>query len=350
MRQMDQIDRAAAYWDEHTQKYSDGNTGLFWWEIPEVLRELNRRASGDCAVEWWDYVLRKHLCGRLPLGRCLSLGCGTGKLERDLASRNAFVKCDGYDISPGALDRAKQLSTQEGWTNIDYHIGDVNLLELPDQAYDAVWIYGAMHHFADLERVAAQISRTLTPGGILVACEYVGPARFRFPAKQKALANHCLQLLPARYRRRCPAALDAILQSDRNQRPAEKRSAWSALFGNRRANDRERTDDPHAHAVADAVGFPTPEQVEARDPSESIRSDEILPIVKQRFEIIEKRDLGGNLFQFLFSGIAQNFQDEDPTGVSLARLVLTIEEALLKAGEFESDFVLFVATPKNLVS
>lgn len=343
---MDEIARAAAYWDEHTQKYSDGNTGLFWWEIPEVLRELNRRASGDCAVEWWEHVLRRHLVGRLPVPRCLSLGCGTGKLERDLASRNAFARCDGYDISPGAVERAKELARQEGRSGIDYHLSDVNVLQLPDQAYDAVWVYGAMHHFANLEGVTEQLWRTLKPGGIFAACEYVGPARFRFPPKQKELANYCLNLLPARYRRRCPGALDAIRKSASAPRPAEKTPAWSALFGTRRRKDQDPPNTPDAHAVADAIGFPTPEEVEARDPSESIRSDEILPIVKRRFEILEKRDLGGNLFQFLFSGIAQNFQDEDPNGVLLARMVLGIEETLMKAGELESDFVLLVATPR----
>ena len=83
------------------------------------------------------------------------------------------------------------------------------------------------------------------------------------------------------------------------------------------------------------------------DPSEAIRSEEILDVVLRYFEVVEKRDLGGTLLQFLLSGIAGNFRADDPRSLRILEMLFTIEDALMEVGDLESDFVVVVARPKR---
>jgi ubiquinone/menaquinone biosynthesis C-methylase UbiE len=124
-----------------------------------------------------EYATARYFAGRRPVGRCLILGCGKGKVERALAARGFFRHCDAYDIAAGSITVAKQLATAQGLASIAYHVADVNELELSDRCYDAVFVTMALHHFANLEGVFAQIRRSLKPDGLLLCDEYVGPSR-----------------------------------------------------------------------------------------------------------------------------------------------------------------------------
>ena len=49
---------------------------------------------------------------------------------------------------------------------------------------------------------------------------------------------------------------------------------------------------------------PNEREVYRVDPSESIRSDEIMGLIDERFEIVYRADFGGTLLQFVLSDIA----------------------------------------------
>ncbi len=189
--------------------------GLYWLELPAVQRRLNRKVSGQPDVDWVRYTLEYHFAGRLPLDRCLSLGCGEGGLERQLAGLGAFVACDASDIADGAIAGAQALAGQAGYDHIHYVVQDVNQVELPVGYYDAVWGAGAVHHFERLEHVFEQIAAALKPGGLFILNEYVGPNRFQFPPRQRQVIRACHNLLPPDYRRFSAATLnrDLTLQS-----------------------------------------------------------------------------------------------------------------------------------------
>src|SRR5262245_16031852 len=95
--------RAADYWSEKLQETSAFQQNVFWLAIPEVHRRYNAKATKGSSLSWYPYCLQ-HLTGRLPVERMLSIGCGTGALERDLASLQAFQHCDAYDLAQGAID------------------------------------------------------------------------------------------------------------------------------------------------------------------------------------------------------------------------------------------------------
>lgn len=93
------------------------------------------------------------------------------------------------------------------------------------------------------------------------------------------------------------------------------------------------------------AGLPTARSVITVDPSEAVRSAEIVPVLRQYFDIIEYKPLGGTILQFLLADIAGNFQ-RDETGARLLEMLFAVEDALLEAGHLDSDFAYIVAAPK----
>ena len=335
--------KTAERWDRHTEHFAGRTSGLYWFEVAEVMRGMNQRISGDPNTDWVTYTTGKYLNGKLPVERMLSLGCGTGDLERTLSKLNAFRQCDAYDISPRTIETARAAARREGFDHIQYEVMDINEMKLSPHPYDTVWAYGSMHHFVRLEHIAREVSRALRPGGIFVLNEYVGPARFQFDERQKEIVNACLQLIPLRYRR----VLDEAVKQERGVVNSSAPSILNRIRGFFQLAEEPQVEVPQQEVFRTMVGFPTSEAVEADDPSESIRSNDILGTIAEHFDIVEKSLWGGNILQFLLSGIAGNFQDDDPSATALIQLLWKIEETLLDCDELRSDFAYIVARSKQ---
>jgi SAM-dependent methyltransferase len=336
----------AAHWDEYVDCQPSERSGRYWYEVTEILRVINNKATRGSGLEWWEYAAKKHLSGRMPVPRCLSLGCGTGQLERDLARVGVFVDCDALDISPASIEQARSAAITAGYRNIHYAVTDVNELDCGDVKYDAVWTNGSLHHFRNLEDICSEIARALSPNGILVMLEYFGPSRFQFPERQKEIANLSLQLLPKRFRRLHPSIALEFARAVEPKPTGQTLRLWQRILGKWKSGSGLEPYENIVPTYLEKVGFPTVAAVEAADPSESVRSGEIFEILRRDFKILEKTDLGGNIVQFLLSGIAHNFPPEDKQAMSLIRMLLMIEECMMTCGEFESDFVFLVAAKR----
>lgn len=347
------LDAVNQYWGEFINESHRKNKRVAWWEAgPEIHKYKNRSVSGNPDTNWVQYTLRKYFNGRLPLARCLSLGCGGGGLERELASSGAFQQCDAYDVSEGAVRLARERAEQLGINNITYHIADINELTLPPCSYDAVWVSQAMHHFEALEHVNQQIRRSLRPNGLLILQDYVGPNRFQFPSRQKEVANICLSLLPIQYRMKMKQAVDREMQRSMKvnskflQRLIDKIRDGDLVGTIQRRLLMYKSQLGNQVSEKKLINFPTARDVRAADPSEAIRSNEIVDVLQQDFEIIEKKDWGGNILQFLLADIAGNFVAEEHEHASAyLRMLINIEETFLQSGEFASDFTYIVARP-----
>ncbi len=298
------------FWSRKLQS-PDFTPERFWGHVPEVERRFLRRVSPDHPVaSWAEACVREYLAGRTPVERMLSVGCGTGELERTLARLNAFRECDAWDVAAGGIETARRLAREEGFDNIHYEVRDVTVGDLPPERYDAVWFESALHHIEPLERVCEQVARTLKPDGFLFLNEYVGPSAFAFSPRQKELIRAAFALIPARFRRSFQAG-----------GPAQLRSA----------------------------PIPTPAEVRAEDPTEAVRSADILAVVRDYFDVVSQRETGGTLLQFLLHGIAGNFHEGDPESLRVLRTLMEVEDTLLAAGEIRSDFMVLAARPRKPV-
>ena len=99
-----------------------------------------------------------------PPGRAtLEIGCGEGRVARDLAARRHRVT--GIDASPTML-RAAQEADPSG----TYLLADAADLPFDDASFDVVVSYNSLMDVDDMPAVCAEIGRVLEPGRRLCIC------------------------------------------------------------------------------------------------------------------------------------------------------------------------------------
>lgn len=119
------------------------------------------RAPGHDA--YWYY--RDAFFGLLPAAgrRALEVGCGEGRVARDLAARGHRVTA--IDISPPLLSLAAQADSASR-----YVIADGAALPFHAAAFDLVVAYNCLMDVDDMPGVIREMGRVLEPGGHLCAC------------------------------------------------------------------------------------------------------------------------------------------------------------------------------------
>lgn len=282
-----------------------------WSDSPIVQTHINRLISGNPSVGWLEYACRKYLI-RNGSGvlRGLSIGCGAGALERQARQMGACQVIDAYDIAPGAIEEAQTLAAQEGMGGIDYAVANLNELRLSEGVYDVVFASSSIHHVANLENLFANINRGLKRSGLFFMLEYVGPSQFQFSPKVVSIINELLAILPPAYKQ--GASFPSGLKTDFQVTPIA--------------------------------------QMSEMDPSEALRSAEILPLLAKEFVILEKKDFGGTILHMLLQDIIHNFEDGRLESACLLNLLLYLEMLLIKEYVITSDFCVVVATPKLMSS
>jgi|SRR5271165_63086 len=102
-------------------------------------------------------------------GMACDLGCGPGQVARYLQERGVAV-C-GIDLSPGMVERARQLNPE-----IEFRPGDMRSLDVPDQAWAGIAAFYAIVNLppADLAQALGEMWRVLQPTGRLLMSFHIG--------------------------------------------------------------------------------------------------------------------------------------------------------------------------------
>jgi SAM-dependent methyltransferase len=98
-----------------------------------------------------------------PSGRVLELGCGEGRVCRDLTARGYRVT--GVDVAPTMVRLARE-SDPAG----DYRVCDAAALPFVDAEFDLVVAYNSLMDVDDLEGTVREAARVLEPGGRFAIC------------------------------------------------------------------------------------------------------------------------------------------------------------------------------------
>ncbi len=280
-----ETEAARRYWDEGAPGEPENH---FWGAQPLVRRAINRRVTGDPNRWPMEWFTGKY--AREPMGLGLSVGCGSGMLERDVLAKGICRALEGVDFSPEAIEQARRRAEEARLSHaLRYRVEDINALELPPARYDIVFFHGSLHHVRSVERVLTEVRAALRPGGLLYLDEYMGPARSEWTEEEWSFA----------------------------------RSAFGAL--------------PDALKNRGELAIPLP----LDDPLESIRSSSIRPETHRLFRVLEERPYGGNILWFLFPCLDMARLREDETE-ALSRLI-ALEDHLLERGWVESYFRVIVA-------
>ncbi len=272
------------------------------WTNARVVREyLHERASGHPGCDWVTWMLSRY--SRDAGQSALVLGGGEGWVERVLARDPRIAKVMGVDIAREAVEEAARLAEAEGLSaRISHAVVDLDRDPIPGGPYDLVLAHDSIHHVKDLEGLFERIARVLAPGGTLLFCEYVGPSRFDFDARRQAQLDDALRSLPEKYRR---------------------------LPGRRGLARKGHRTDPTELAI--------------RDPSEAVRSEEILPVLRKSMTVVEEIPYGGSLLAPLLFELILNFEDGSSVDDAVLRGLCDRERALMESGELASDYVIAAA-------
>lgn len=146
-----------------------------------ITGERITTAAGGFNPTWQRHVAAYALSAPLlPSGRTLDLGCGIGHSYELLAPRETV----GVDNDPEAL------AGQDRET----HVADMRELPFRDASFASVLAVQSIEHVPDPDRVLAELTRVLEPGGVAVL---VTPNRLTFARPEEIIdPYHFVELSP----------------------------------------------------------------------------------------------------------------------------------------------------------
>lgn len=272
--------------------------------------------------DWCEYwTVEKFLKDKMPFENCLSICCGFGNVERVLARLNVAKKIFGTDIAPGAVEKAKNKALEEGFSNIEYFVADLNIAELEENKYDLIWANGALHHIKELNTVIPKLYKSLKPGGMLVANEYVGPNYYQISERQQEIINAVKHLLPEELIGKSPIQTDHSFLGrvyrfiQRKLKSGKDNSIYGQLY--------ERNSVDHFLKT---------------DPSEGINSSNIIPSLNASFSDVDIHYYDGSILLYaLDQTFYQNFDSSNLKHRALLDMLFKVEDALIESGELHRD-------------
>jgi SAM-dependent methyltransferase len=224
--------------NENSQVYYSGN---YWNDLPRVLEYMSEDFTSD-PKRWWTVDFAERFC-KTPFGRGLFLNCGNGWVEREFVDRGLVRSATAFDYSDDLLKAAEEM---RGGRPITYFQADANRLELEPDQFDLVVNVASLHHVQFIDRMCRLLCRATRPGGLIVNCDYIGPARNQYPSRQWRRIKAVNRSLP-------PAARKQPLR--------------------------------HPHLPTMLV----------TDPTEAIHSDRIIETLSRYFDVFERHDTGGGI-------------------------------------------------------
>ncbi len=297
--------------DKVIRKWSDPSTAYGSKDFKEYWELLSQVQKHEALLMAEGQDIIRYVCRFFPPGKilsqmnCLVIGCefGTSTSAIALAQTGMFGSILITDIAPDLLQQQQAITDQAGMKDIIHYAKlNLNTDEIPHRIpWDLIFTSGTIHHIDRLEFLFQGINRALAQDGLFVMKEYVGPARLQFTPRQVSLVNRILDVLP---------------DSVKTQRDGSvKRTCFQ----------------------------PSLAEIVANDPSEAIRSHEILDYAYRILKVLTCNNTGGTLLHPLLHAIARNFEQNE-CSVHLLQLLILMEQILIEGGVIPSDYIFLIAT------
>src|SRR4051812_17853770 len=127
-----------------------------------------RLGKNYCPGRSWEAI--GHLALRLiPAIDVADLGAGEGLISQLLARRARQVWC--IDNSPRMVEVGSDLAQKNGFANLTYKLGDIEVVPLPDKSVDLAILSQALHHAQHPQTAVNEAHRILRPGGQLLVLD-----------------------------------------------------------------------------------------------------------------------------------------------------------------------------------
>jgi ubiquinone/menaquinone biosynthesis C-methylase UbiE/DNA-binding transcriptional ArsR family regulator len=124
-----------------------------------------RLGKNYCPGRSWEALghMLLHLTPRIVVA---DLGAGEGMVSLLLARRAEKVYC--IDNSPRMVEFGTESANRHGVDNLEYRLGDIEEVPLPDRSVDLALLSQALHHAIHPEKAIAEAYRILKPRGRLI--------------------------------------------------------------------------------------------------------------------------------------------------------------------------------------
>ena len=124
-----------------------------------VLRSHGTRTAANSAA---------YLLPRLRPGQSLlDVGSGPGSITADLARLVAPGRVVALETSAEILAVTRAGVEAAGGTGVEYLVGDVHALDLPDDSFDVVHAHQVLQHLPDPVQALREMVRVCRPGGVV---------------------------------------------------------------------------------------------------------------------------------------------------------------------------------------
>ena len=299
------VSELKSIWDNSIEQYQKCDFKTYWELLPIVFQYQNRCMTGDEGTYGLSYAMnyvKEHIGDKNLRG--LAIGCNESGPEMTVFETGVYSKIEVMDIAQGLLKKQSRIASEKGLNAIEYIKQDLNCVELEKNTYDFIWAVGTVHHIENLELFFAQVQNALKDNGIFMMREYIGPNRINYTEEQLSIVNEILSILPEKYKKTPEGFIK---------------------------NMQEPTD------VAGLIKI---------DPSESVRSEDIMQILNDELEIVKLAYTGGTILQPLLSNIASNFEKDQEADLILNLLIL-LEKTLIEKRVLPSDYVFCMAKKKS---
>jgi demethylmenaquinone methyltransferase / 2-methoxy-6-polyprenyl-1,4-benzoquinol methylase len=131
----------------------------------------------------WKKELLERVAPRVPSdGVALDLASGTGDLSFAVSRLVPGGRVEGIDLSPEMVRIAKRRAEMYQAANVEFALGDLTALAVPDDSVDLVTIGYGLRNVPDFRAALRQIARVLKRGGIFANLDFARPrnAAWRF--------------------------------------------------------------------------------------------------------------------------------------------------------------------------
>lgn len=324
---IDEVAKVDAQW---ARVWDRGNN---WNCLPQVTRRKAKFTGGDIHIGEWGFLLKRYLDFDRVYDKVGSLCCGQGPAEQHFARYYKYREMHGFDVSEGALKIARELGKQQGIENLHYFAADLNDITFRD-SYDVMLING-FHHIENLEGLALSVKKALTPGGKFLLGEYVGPRWSQPTPRQLEAINGLIKVLPEKYRLKVDAWKAMGAKS-----PEE---GLKMLYAQWAGEGLVCHSPEHADKFWNSYTPMTVESWQEVDPTEAVRSDDIIPVLRNTFKHVDVYDYQGSLLHFALYSIAGNFHRDTPEDQAIMDMLFAVEDTLMAHDDVPMNWAVIAA-------
>lgn len=171
-----------------------------WYKVEQHFADAIEHVTG--VRNLYQYVAR-HVAGRRSV-RVLGVGSGACGNELDgiaplLAGQGCQMQLTCIDINDNVLNQAR-IEAEKRFVTFHARAQDVNTLALEPEGFDVVVAYASLHHFVELDHIAREIARGLTPDGIFVTVDIPTRNGYLMWDETFEIVGRLWQVLPPKFK------------------------------------------------------------------------------------------------------------------------------------------------------